>query len=144
MTKTSAKKPLPLMNRAFLHVTLWLSLVLVRVRLGLFGYNFYQKNPVEMRTKPVPNIRPVYISLVVQRMAKFVPGALCLAQSIVAQRKLARLGLRTTIRIGVKSDDKAQLAAHAWLLLDDRIIMGGTAAQLREYEVLTDIKTVTI
>ncbi len=80
----------------------------------------------------------------VRRVARFVPGALCLAQAIAAQRQLAKLGYQTTIRIGVKSDSAQHLKAHAWLIYKDEIILGGAEEALEDYKVMSDINSASI
>ena len=89
------------------------------------------------------NIDPASVSLIVQRVSRFVPGALCLAQAVSAQRILARFGFQTIMRIGVKSEATGELEAHAWLVCDDRVILGGNDSQLRDYKVITDMQSAT-
>jgi hypothetical protein len=63
----------------------------------------------------------------VKTAARFVPGAACLAQAVAMQRMLAKRGLPAVVEIGVaKTDEK--LAAHAWLVCDGEIVIGGDQA----------------
>lgn len=130
-------------RRIKLYGRIWLSVMMVRIRLTIFGYRSFERSPVRVRSTKI-NVEPVYIANVVARASRFVPGALCLAQSLTAQRQLARYGFDTTMRIGVKSDDGGKLLAHAWLLHNDLVILGGTDVQLEDYEIMTDMKSATI
>lgn len=85
---------------------------------------------------------PEDITRIVVRVSRLIPGALCLAQAIASQRFLARFGVRTVMRIGVKTDSDDKLSAHAWLLLQEKVILGGRLTELREYRQLTDIHVV--
>jgi hypothetical protein len=70
----------------------------------------------------------------VQRASRRVPGATCLVQAIAAERMLRSRGVLSRIRIGVaKTDDK--LGAHAWLTVDDQIVLGGADASARFVEL---------
>ena len=122
---------------------IWLNLVLVRIRLSILGYPYFEKSPTKLSQRKA-NVDPKRFAAKVQRAAKFVPGALCLAQAIAAQRGLARLGHETVIRIGVKSDEHTNLVAHAWLLYRDSVILGGSDSELKEYQTMTDITSAIV
>lgn len=125
-------------RRGLLFFRVWCGVVYVRVRLKILGYNSFEKTPVKIN--PIKaNIEPEHVAQTVKLVANFVPGALCLAQSIAAHRRLAKLGWETTIRIGVKSDLGGEFMAHAWLLHKDKIILGGTESGLEKYRILTDV-----
>lgn len=129
-------------TRIELYLRVWLSLTGVRLRLSSLGYASFEKLPIKTcshRTRFSPSL----VAAVVQRVARFVPGALCLAQAVTAQRMLARFGFDTTMRIGVKSEPGGNLKAHAWLMFDDRVILGGSPSQLEQYRVLTDMNAAT-
>lgn len=49
----------------------------------------------------------------------------CLIQALAAQKWLLRLGIASTITVGVDSAKGAKFAAHAWLMQDERVILGG-------------------
>ncbi|MEM7329338.1 MAG: lasso peptide biosynthesis B2 protein [Pseudomonadota bacterium] len=140
------KVPFEVLSRKTRQVKLyfqaWLSLVMVRMRLSSKGYAYFENSPVEVGQRRV-NVNPGYVAHVVKRVSRMVPGALCLAQAVTAQRMLANLGYETKMRIGVKTDDSGALEAHAWLIFDDRVILGGDAAQLEEYQVMTDMTSAT-
>lgn len=130
-------------RRRTLFAKIWFKLLSVRIRLSILGYPFFEKVPIKINPNKA-NVTPERYAVIVKRAAKFVPGALCLAQAITAQRGLARLGYETTIRIGVKSDETANLLAHAWLLYQERVILGGSDSELQNYKTMTDMKSAIV
>lgn len=75
----------------------------------------------------------------VRNAARLVPGATCLTQALAAQFLLARAGHRSQIRIGVAKDAEGKFLAHAWLISDGRVLLGGTSRELRRYTALADL-----
>lgn len=75
----------------------------------------------------------------VRSAARLVPGATCLTQALAAQFLLARAGHRSQIRIGVAKDLDGKFLAHAWLISDGRVLLGGTSRELRRYTALADL-----
>jgi Transglutaminase-like superfamily len=71
--------------------------------------------------------------------ARIVPGATCLSQAFAAQLMLARAGYRSQMRIGVAKDERGQFIAHAWLISNDRVVVGGSSEDLQRYVSLTDL-----
>jgi hypothetical protein len=79
------------------------------------------------------------IAWAVRNAARLVPRASCLTQAIATQYLFARSGQRSQIRIGVARDPEGRLLAHAWLVSDGRVVIGGSARDLRRYRSLTDL-----
>lgn len=52
----------------------------------------------------------------------------CLPQALAAQWFLRRAGVESTLRIGVRKDEKEELLAHAWLEYGDSVIIGGDSS----------------
>jgi hypothetical protein len=75
----------------------------------------------------------------VRNAARLVPGATCLTQALAAQFLLARAGHRSQIRIGVAKDPDGRFLAHAWLMSDGRVLLGGTSRELQRYTALADL-----
>jgi len=67
------------------------------------------------------------MSWAVRVAARAVPGAACLAQAVAMQRMLARRGHASTVEFGV-AKHHAGLEAHAWLVCDGQIVIGGEQA----------------
>lgn len=76
----------------------------------------------------VPGKTPTHpaerIAWAVSLAAGYVPGATCLVQALVARSMMSREGFPARVRIGVRVGETSRLEAHAWLVLDDRIILG--------------------
>lgn len=71
--------------------------------------------------------------------ARLVPGASCLTQALSGQFILARQGKSSQVRIGVARDDQGRFIAHAWLVSEDRIVLGGAEENIRRFTPLTDL-----
>lgn len=75
----------------------------------------------------------------VRNAARLVPRASCLTQALSGQFILARRGKSSQVRIGVARDDEGRFVAHAWLVSDDRIVLGGAEENIRGFTPLTDL-----
>jgi hypothetical protein len=117
-----------------------LVVALVRIALSLFSYRILhrllrQKIPRES----LDNGKGDFIVWAVGRSSRLVPRATCLTQALAAQFILARAGFRSQIRVGVAIHDEGKFVAHAWLIRDGRVVMGGTAEEIRRYAMLVDL-----
>lgn len=69
--------------------------------------------------------------------ARLVPGATCLTQALAGQALLAARGLRSRVEITLVPHGAGGASArprpHAWLLCEDIVVLGGTAAELRAH-----------
>jgi hypothetical protein len=72
-------------------------------------------------------VDPARIAWAVRTAARVVPGAACLAQALAAQRMLASRGRVSSVEVGV-ARNRAGLEAHAWLVCEGRIVIGGEQA----------------
>ena len=75
----------------------------------------------------------------VRNASRLVPRASCLTQALAAQFLLARSGHESRIRIGVAKDATGKFLAHAWLISDGRLVIGGRSSELRRYRSLVDL-----
>ena len=63
----------------------------------------------------------------VSTVAKYVPGlANCLTNALAAKLLLALEGCPSVLEIGAKIGDSNRLTAHAWLSIDDKILIGSS------------------
>jgi uncharacterized membrane protein YecN with MAPEG domain len=113
---------------------------LVRIALSLLSYRVLHRF---LRQK-VPhtssnNGKVDRIVNAVGRASRFVPQASCLTQALAAQFILARAGLPSQVRVGVAIHDQGKFVAHAWLIRDGRVVMGGTAEEIQRYATLVDL-----
>jgi hypothetical protein len=56
--------------------------------------------------------------------ARFVPGALCVAQALTGQVMLARRSQRSTIHFGFLRSPAGSVEGHAWLEVGDTVVVG--------------------
>lgn len=114
-----------------------LEVVRVRIMLTAVGY------------KNIPQIAPAHpaaaryapneIASAVVRVARLVPGATCLTQAVAARKILALNGHASIIRVGVKPDKSSRFMAHAWVLVENKIVLGGDEKSLADFSVLTEL-----
>lgn len=63
------------------------------------------------------------------RLAGLVPWrSVCIDQSIALQRMLRRRGIDARLHYGIAHDPALALAAHVWVMVGDRIVIGGEEA----------------
>lgn len=127
---------IPRARRALLLRSL-VEVVRVRIMLTAVGYkNIPQIAPAHLAAaKHAPN----EIASAVARVARFVPGATCLTQAVAARKILARNGHASIIRVGVKPDKSRRFMAHAWVLVGNKIVLGGDEQSLADFSVLTEL-----
>ena len=64
----------------------------------------------------------------VQAIARYLPlGFVCLPQAMAAKWMLRRRRMPSTLYLGLRREEKANLTAHAWLRVGAKIITGRTA-----------------
>ena len=103
-------------------------LALSRARARLWVNRSPDLAPPHVRGTPPPpeqSARLVRsVSLAVNRAARLVPAATCLAQAIAARELLARRGVSTDLRLGVARGDDGCVTAHAWLEHGGHVVLG--------------------
>jgi hypothetical protein len=100
-------------------------LIIIRFFFTLFSFShiqiiskrFSKKNN---NHKDTPKIRDILWSI--KLASDYVPGSTCLIQAITAQILLSRYNHLSKIKIGVMKSDNFE--AHAWLEIDDKIVLG--------------------
>jgi hypothetical protein len=60
----------------------------------------------------------------IEAAARCVPGATCLTQALAAEILLRRAGHPAAIHVGVAKTSSGDLAAHAWIEGDGRVLLG--------------------
>ena len=114
-------------------------LAAVRLTLTLRSYR-----PVLARIRLIEPRREAGIPLpllarAVERMAPFVPQATCLTQALTLRYLAAREGEDCTIRIGVKHEPGKAFEAHAWVIADDAVIIGGQEERIEDFTPIVDL-----
>lgn len=113
--------------------------VAFRVALWVFPYRFIRKMMVRSMSRATPPaetqrvlVRRKRILWAVHAVSRRLLGKKpCLTQALAAQWMLARTGVQPELKIGVAFGEERSLKAHAWLELDDRIIIGGADSVIR-------------
>jgi len=126
-------------SRAFAR-SLW---TVIRVRIGLsrIGYKRLQEKLKHSRRKPSGH-SAAELLWGVRTMARLVPDATCLTQGVAAQYLLAHEGLETLLRIGVCKGESGEIKAHAWLVYQGNIILGGDTEEVLGYTFMKDLEMV--
>ena len=88
---------------------------------------------------PEHDVKPFVLAWAVRNVSRVIPFASCLTQALSLQKLLAQDGYASTIRVGVKLDDKNEVDAHAWVVFDDQVLIGGSDRNLDDYGVLTNL-----
>ena len=66
------------------------------------------------------------VRVAIARASHRVPWrADCLVQAVAARHWLERLGVATSLRVGVPAGRRDEFEAHAWLMHGDKVITGG-------------------
>ncbi len=108
----------------------WL-LAQIRVALYVHPFNHVQRRYAR-RTHPKAStatphahgIEARAIGIAVRRASRLVPGATCLPQALTTRVMLERHGIPNELLIGVAKTDDGTLEAHAWIEVDDKVIIG--------------------
>jgi prophage tail gpP-like protein len=112
---------------------------MVRIGLSLFSYRVLHRRLRPKADHAALNSAGARrIVWAVSTSARIVPRASCLTQAVAGQYLLARAGYQSQMRVGVAMDAEGIFTAHAWLISEGRIIMGGSAREVQRYETLTD------
>jgi hypothetical protein len=61
----------------------------------------------------------------VRVVSRYLPGATCLTQALAAQALLTQSGFPSQVEIGVARDDLRRLQAHAWVVCQGQVVLGG-------------------
>ncbi len=99
----------------------------VRLALTFLSYNRIRTMVTRLNARQCASMGELrLVAWGVAAAARFVPRATCLTQALSGQYILARQGNASNIRIGIERDTGEQLKAHAWLVSDDHIVLGGS------------------
>lgn len=113
--------------------------LIIRVGLTLSSYNALRK--LLLRGDPTQEASAAdarRIAWAVRNTARLVPKATCLTQALAGQVVLSRRGQASRIKIGVIRSPEGALKAHAWLLSNDQIILGGNDRSVADFTPLAE------
>lgn len=71
-------------------------------------------------------------------MSPYIPGATCLTEALAALTLLGHFGYPASLRFGIARQEGGQLAAHAWVETEGKIVMG-KLLNLSRYAMLSTI-----
>ncbi|MEN7538001.1 lasso peptide biosynthesis B2 protein [Aurantiacibacter flavus] len=95
-----------------------------------------------IKVHPAPSrpVRSPYtLAWAVKHSARIVPFAHCLTQALSLQYLLGQQGMTSTIRVGVQTAENGNLGAHAWLLHDGVVLIGGSEKDLAAFTKMIDL-----
>jgi hypothetical protein len=102
-------------------------ILIIFIRLTLTLLSFSRVKKISKRISIPPNnskatstIEDIIWS--VRVVSPYVPRATCLTQAITAQILLSRYNQQSKLKIGVMKEEEFE--AHAWLEIDDEIVLG--------------------
>jgi len=66
--------------------------------------------------------------------SRYLPGATCLTQAVAAHALLLHSGFPAHVEIGVAKDELRRFHAHAWVVCQGQVVLGGR--QVERYDSL--------
>lgn len=114
--------------------------IATRIGLALFGYRTVLDQIAKAAPAREPDVHAHLHIWCVKHCSRIVPGATCLTQALALHYLRARAGHPTRIRIGVRRRDDGRIAAHAWLVDGDVVLIGGQDEQLAGFTPLVDLQ----
>jgi hypothetical protein len=103
------------------------------------GYRPVLRHIEQIKPRSGPAISIPLLAWAVARVAPFIPYASCMTQALALRYLSAREGKPCTIRIGVRQDTRKQFEAHAWVVADDKIIIGGGVENIATFTQIVDL-----
>ena len=100
----------------------------IRVALWLFPFSTVQRLASRASGNAHQSHPVKRVVWAVRAVSRCVPAATCLTQAMAAQFLLARSGYASRVQIGVAKDNVRGFEAHAWLVHEESILLGGASA----------------
>lgn len=127
------------LDYALLFLKCLLLLSFVRVTITFKSYKEFTKyiSSIYGHTKTSRN--PVYYARAIKRASRFIPKATCLTQALALKWLIARSGKDSVIRIGVMPDESSNIKAHAWVMYQGQVILGGDEKNFEAFIKITEI-----
>ena len=95
---------------------------------------------IKVEPAPARPVRsPYMLAWAVRNTARIVPFAHCLTQALSLQYLLGQQGMTSTIRVGVQTAKNGNVGAHAWLLHDGVVLLGGSEKDLAAFTKMVDL-----
>jgi len=121
-------------------------MVVLAVRLALWLTRYQRIRRVLVRPcapdpQPARRMTVARITHAVEHIARAVPDASCLTQTISCQALLSWKGIPSTITMGLKKDADGALKAHAWLSWNGEVVLEGNDGALAGFSKILDLPT---
>jgi hypothetical protein len=113
----------------FLLLRTWFVVGFIRAGLWVLPFRTMQRFAFRARRKRETVYSVEQFVWAVRAVSYYVPGATCLTQALAAQVLLTRAGHSSRVEIGVAKNENQQFRAHAWIVLGDRVLIGGTGIE---------------
>ena len=88
---------------------------------------------------PYKEADPLIVAWSVKQVSRLIPFASCLTQALATKLYFSRMGSDCTINIGVRTEPSGKFFAHAWVLYDGDILLGGDKEDLSRFKLLTEL-----
>lgn len=115
------------------------ALAVIRLILTIKGYRSVLRHIDRVVPRAGPRIHMGLLAWAVETVAPVVPHATCMTQALTLRYLAAREGLACTIRIGVKQDQGKPFEAHAWVIADGKIMIGGKDETIATFTRIVDL-----
>jgi hypothetical protein len=112
------------------------ALAAMRLALSVAGYAAIRARMPAAATTADAHFYARQLARRIERLARMVPGASCLTQALALQWLLARAGHGCELLVGVRRDEAGRFAAHAWVVCNDRIVLGAASTRVADYTEL--------
>lgn len=128
-------------HRATLPLLLNALFFVVCVRLGLTFFSLEKVRHRFLSRSLNPQSETVDIDRLawsVRRIAERIPDASCLTRAQALQIMLARRGIASRLVLGVSKSKDGVFQAHAWLMKDSEIIIGGSEKKINSFSPISE------
>lgn len=116
------------------------AIVAMRLALTVAGYAAIRDRMPPAPPTPDGHFYARQLARRIERLARAVPGASCLTQALALRYLLARAGHGSELHIGVRRDAAGRFAAHAWVSVNGRVVIGAAGTRLDEYTPLAEAR----
>jgi hypothetical protein len=111
----------------------------VRLSLSLIGYNRMIRRVSFQPNLPFPSdALALRVALSIRTASALVPKPTCLVQALAAKILLGLRGYASQIEVGVRRTGDT-FGAHAWLISDGKVVLGGDTENLSSFQPLMKI-----
>lgn len=120
-------------------VKTWLLLLTVRITLTFKTYKAVLQRIGATAQTPRRALPTPLLIWAVEKSSRLVPRATCLTRALTLRWLLAQAGESATIAIGVRKDDAGAFKAHAWVVQDGQLLIGGPQETVDLYQPIASL-----